>query len=120
MAADNPSYFNNISQFNAYYNTEIGRRFARTTRAAANMLLKGTIEALNTGNEMEFASAYLMYAGVQPSNVGANDGGARFDALSRTLRATYNVEEVPIQFTIYTDCQALTYLNSCRISKTKV
>lgn len=96
MAAVNPSYFNGVSSFNPYYNTEIGRRFARTTRAVANMLLKGTIEALNTGNEMEFASAYLMYSGVQPSNVGTNDGSSRFNVLTNLLRITYNADEVAI------------------------
>lgn len=90
MAAIVPSYLNLVTAFNSYYNTDVGRRFARTTRLAATTLLKGTIEALNTGNEMEFASAYLMYAGVPPSNVGANDGGARFDVLKRLISITYN------------------------------
>lgn len=58
--------------------------------SVAITLLRGTVEALNTGNEMEFASSYLMYAGVPPSNVGANDGGARFDVLKRLISITYN------------------------------
>jgi VP8 protein len=90
MAAIGPSYLNGVVPFNPYYNTDISRRFVRTTRSAASTLLKGTIEALNTGNEMEFPSAYLMYAGILPSNVGSNDGGAIFDVLKKLLHITYN------------------------------
>jgi len=88
MAAIGTSHLNRVVPYNPYYNTDIGRLFARTTRSAVITLLKGTIEALNTGNEMEFSSAYLMYTGVPPSNVGSNAGGARFDVLEKLLHIT--------------------------------
>lgn len=86
-----PNYLQDVAPLNAIYNTDIGRRFARTTRTAAAMLLNGTREALRTGNETNFNNTYLQYSGQQPSNVGINDGGVKADVLRRVIQTTASI-----------------------------
>lgn len=81
---------------NETYTTEAGRRFARTTLACAQDLLRGARESLRTGNEGAFTQAYLIYAGVRPNNMAQNTGGERADELSRALRSISNAQEVNV------------------------
>lgn len=72
---------------NGAIDTAAARRFARTTRTAAQGLRRGVEEALRSGNESDFNNAYLVYAGQLPSNVNPNDGGERADVLRRMITA---------------------------------
>jgi len=85
-----PGYILNVNGLNGILNNDIGRRFARTTRSAARLLLEGTKEPLRTGNETDFSNAYLQYSGQQTSSVGINDGAQRADVLRRVIMCTCN------------------------------
>nr|AVP49990.1 VP8 [Liao ning virus] len=73
---------------NGGMDTSAARRFARTTRTAAQGLRRGVEEALRSGNESEFNNAYLIFSGQLPSNVNPNDGGERSDVLRRLITAS--------------------------------